>query len=287
MTPEFEANLSRRETTEQRVLLWVTALADEFGRREWSTRIPKFELAAFGFLDPDVEMDAFGVTVYATGSAPRPSLTRPTASGIIDHLMIDGYRFPVAVREYDFEPAAVTVHPQNGRSTCWASSRSNGYSGILTALHVVNVYSNPNKIQLQDPTGAIVDGVLRDTGPAGIDAALVEPPYGAPPTQTFLAVEPWPAPWSDVTVYLRHRTIATKITAVTDTRGVLDPALPARIFTARAFVKGDSGSGCSQQSNSAYIGLLMGKVTTRAGVEEGVLQNLGQVESVLDLQMWE
>lgn len=281
---ELAESLQQRPEEEALALEWAYALADEFRLKEIAHSIEDFELATYGFLDPETELDAFGVICYA--KTAENNLTNPK-SNIFGYIELYGHYFPIVVRSYNLELSVADVHPQTGRSTSWAGSHATG-SGILTAGHVVDSFSDPSQIPVREPSGTIANGSVIHRAPGGIDAALIELPRGAPGPGVQLNIEDWPAPWSDVTLIRARGPRTTKVTAISDTRGVLSsPNVPGRVFIAKPGVSGDSGCPCLQVRDGSYIGLYMGRLKTQAGNEEGVLQHLGQVKLVMSIDMWE
>ena len=303
---ELEHSFGDRSKEEVRTLLWVTALAEAFDRFLHEEEGATFELmqpsdlppgakapeqrlidtVAYGFLDPDTEADAFGVILYAGPEWWTPRISRPSPGRRLPPIVIDGMHFPVVIRHYSFEPHMPTIHPVGGRSTCWAET-STQQVGILTAGHVVDGLTTLPNVDLVEAAGGIVTGTLLARGPGGIDAAVVEPPQGVPGGRTPLLIDNWIAPWSDVQLHLGRRAVSTKVSAVTDTRGVLHAQLPSRVFLAAAGKPGDSGAACSRQSDGAFVGLYMGEMVTQANATEGVCQHLGQVRHTMNVSLSE
>jgi ribosomal protein S5 len=73
--------------------------------------------------------------------------------------------------------------------------------------------------------------------------------------------------------------------SVTDTRGTLNPLVPATIFTEHAGKNGDSGG--IVRTASEGIGIYRGDLVTAVGTTEGRAQHLAQAEAALDLTLYE
>ena len=241
---------------------------------------PGFRHLAFGFLDPEFEGDAFGVIIFAARSFQRTE--RPTESA--GAIKVDGYEFPVVVRRILETPHQAVPSPSGGTGACWARSRINANPigpGILTAKHVVgNVLGVPIMLSCG------CTGRLDDVGPDGIDAALVTSSCSRAGRQVM--PRQLVAPWMDVYVEgessgRRH----TKVTAVSDTMGILNSAsLPARVFLASAGRGGDSGAIVAEARSDDPVGIYMGGYSNPAGQVGGIAQHAYQVTQLMDMELY-
>lgn len=254
------------------LLKWTTALAAQFSidRRqhpEWSIGIP-----SFGFFDATTEEHGFGVIMHVD----------PGVRGDAVAIKVGAKTFRVLFRRCLWFPHAPAIHPQGGRSACWATSPSVVGDGVLTAKHVVERLL-PTYPKVGDPVpmtsphrpGGI--GRVADLGAPGIDAVLIEPPAGGASTSTrHITSVKYVAPFTDVDMLLGAGTVRATVTSVTDTRGSLSTAFPGRVFLSNYGNPGDSGS-LIQDLSGEGVGIYCGMVHTQAGNQEGYAQHLGQV----------
>lgn len=295
--PEYFADLQTNlPKAEVRVLGWIVVLASKVdGLAPWRT-VAGYRFTTYGLVD-DV---TFGVTVYA---APESRFSEHERIGDVsaggpvrdecEPIEIEGRTFPVVVRRpFEILHGTPQIHPRAGRSACWASSAKHTGQAILTAAHVLKALLGRDPaigdIVPMDHLGTPVSGTVVDVAPGGIDAALVQPPntagVGAPGTALPTTL---PLPWMDVTIHAPAGPIATKVTSVTDTRGIINsPLLPARVITAKAGRAGDSGSLALDASHQG-IGLYIGELADPARRVEGICQHLAQAVRVLGLSLFD
>jgi hypothetical protein len=273
----------------RRTLIWAAAAQMAFeSHRRW-TEFPGFHSAAYGFADPETELDAFAVLVYVRPGTLRGALPpdpRPVRVG-------DEY-FPVVVREAYVRDHAPAENPHGASAACWAQlnggapTSSGADIGFLTAPHALQPPYAPVASTVttdQGWTGAPGAGEVLALGPPGIEAAVVAPGLTSPGPGAPLAATRFPAPWADVTLTGHVSSFATKITAVSDTRGTLNPLVPATVFTARAGRPGDSGG--LLRTASEGVGIYRGDLTTVTGNVEGRAQHLAQAAEALDLTLYD
>jgi hypothetical protein len=289
----MRADLAAMPSQDRLILSWTTALATVFeAERRW-TQIPGYRFAAYGFIDPSTALDAFGVIVYARAMVE--------ASDRAPELSVDGVQFPVIIRRSQLRLHGAhsnTIHPKNGTAACWAVSGKpttalpNGRkTGLLVAKHVIENQVIGSPCPSSDPSE---DSTLLDLGPDGIDAALIEAPpsYRMDPTDpkngmSSVNATKYIIPWTDV--YFEGNSsgrLDTKVTAVTDTRGVLNSSLlPSRVFLADAGLGGDSGSLILDSSGNG-IATYIGELSTPAGYTEGLSQHLWQTCELMNLKLY-
>ncbi|MGD9711483.1 MAG: hypothetical protein AB7V46_05375 [Thermomicrobiales bacterium] len=241
--------------------------------------IPGFRFATFGFLDPETEFNGFGVTVMTVPS----SHSRPPR---LPDLVIDGFAFPVVVREVSEIPHAPNVVPSTGSTGCWAKSRCGSPTpvgpGVLTAKHYLGNLGIGASVALSDNTA----GTVLDLGPDGIDAAIVwtSEPAGIIPLSTMTLVPPW------LDVEFTGQSSGyhqTKVTQITDTRGVLSSyLLPSRVFLADYGRGGDSGSLVKLIGQDVAVGIYGGTATDPSGRSEGWAQHAHQAALVMDMELY-
>jgi hypothetical protein len=233
-----------------------------------------FRFLGFGFLDPELEEDNFGVIVFAT----NPDYTKPF---YLESIKFEEKSFPVVVRPFVGIPHSPSIHPSLGRCGCWATTRISSPSpvgpGGLTAKHCVLGLTKGSKVSLSNGTW----GTLLDIAPEGIDAAIVD--TGETAGNATLQTEKFVTPYTDVEIEGALGPVTTKITAVTDTFGILSsPDLPSRVALARSGAPGDSGAIVRSKSSGCAVGVYMGAYTDVAGRSGGLAQTAHQVELTMD-----
>jgi hypothetical protein len=251
-------------------LLWSAALQTRFEQERIWQRIPGFQFASYGALDPDLSV--LGVVVHARSDRMQEPFT----------LSVEGAEFPVLTRANDrFRPHR-PPDPANGTSACWATSAKlhPRRTYALTAEH------NVRGIDVGDPVPLAGGGQGRlvDVAPPGIDAALYAVPTQTSVTQ--LSAVNFPAPWTTVMLDGHTRATQTTFTRSSDLTGSLDAMLPIRLFLAQPGTPGDSGGLVSDAGGGDGLGIYMGEVANRGGVIEGVCQHLGQVAHVMSLTLY-
>lgn len=257
--------------------LWLMEAAQEEGLEQ---QIPGCRYLAFGFLDPETEQDAFGIAAIV-----NPGVRSERSRGVrpfVDSLA----EFPVFLRPVVEQlHRSPTVMPISGSAGCWGKSRRKRNRpigpGILTAKHVLPQGVLGAPVPLSNSTF----GTVLDLGPDGVDAALVETQEARGTTR--LQAPSFIAPWTDVEFFgasSGHH--VTKITTVTDTRGVLSSSLaPARIMLADFGRAGDSGALVMVSKRRAAAGIYLGVLTDPAGRSEGIAQHAGQVTKCMDMEL--
>ncbi|OPY72631.1 MAG: hypothetical protein A4E64_02890 [Syntrophorhabdus sp. PtaU1.Bin058] len=232
-----------------------------------------FRFLGFGFLDPELEEDNFGVIVFAT----NPNYGKPF---FLEPIELEEKSFPVVVRPFIEIPHWPSIHLSLGRCGCWAETRMSSNSvgpGGLTAKHCVSGLTMGSKVPLTDGTW----GTLLDIAPEGIDAAIVA--TGETPGSTILKTEEFVTPYTDVEFEGASGPVKTKITAVTDTFGILSsPVLPSRVALARSGAHGDSGAIVKSIPLGRAVGIYMGAYTDTAGRYGGLAQTAHQVALTMD-----
>jgi hypothetical protein len=92
-------------------------------------------------------------------------------------------------------------------------------------------------------------------------------------------------PWTDVGFESTTGKIQTKVTAATDTRGSLDPSVPARVFLARPGQSGDSGA-LVIDSGGLGVGIYMGAIADASSTRtKGMRQHLAQAGDTMGLTL--
>jgi len=277
--PAILQALDTLDSLPRHILRWVIALATAFYRRQMWRYVRGYRFAAYGFADPEFESDDFCVLLYAF---PIP--------GFQDEVMwleVGDDKFPVYVRRsVEIYHASLPVHPSLGTAACWAQSSkisAPGNLGFVTAKHVLGGAQPGSPAQTTRGQGTVLD-----IGPDGIDAALVEPPPSVSPVLgSRLTVVPIVAPWTDVSFDgSQSGRIQTKVTSVTDTRGSLNPHVPARVFLAHHGKNGDSGA-LVLDSGGQGVGIYTAMIVDAAGRAEGCSQLLAQVEYVMQLTLYQ
>jgi hypothetical protein len=263
-----------------RVIFWTFAVATAFRAEELWRAIPGYKFAAYGFADPESEADAFAVLVYASPSVVEDSDRRHVVK-------VGEHTFPVFIRRWiEILHGAPTIHPQRGTAACWATSARLQHPsnfGLLTAKHVLGAQP---QLAARVPTTAGTATII-DLAPDGVDAALIAPAgVTQPRSGSLLTPVVHITPWTDVIFDgAQSGRIQTKVVAVTDTRGSLDPSIPARIFLAKPGQSGDSGALVSDLSGDG-VGIYLGEVKDQAGRAEGFAQHLGQVTHAMQLTLY-
>jgi hypothetical protein len=261
----------------RRTAFWSYRLMDSFDTWEAARQIPGLIQPAFGFLDPDTELDGFGVIVLVR----RPI----NASLIADipyrrELVVDDERFPIVIRPVDVR--AHISNPSGGTSACVATSRGRVHGpAYLTAKHVVGSLGSVMTLSCG------CTGNVCDVGPEGIDVALVESSCSVHVGNVVNAKMLVP-PWLDVTTTgASSGNWQTKISAVSDTRGVLTSAhLPSRLFLAQAGRGGDSGALVTSVVDGEPVGIYLGELADPSGRTEGIAQHCYQAVTLMDLELF-
>lgn len=292
----LQNNYEVQETMGQRQsMLWAIKLMFEFKEkaRDYYRSIPGLRGIAFGYLDPDYEVDDFGVILIGSDSYEGPDSgiqdrfinEQPYRSNILDYVRLSEKEFPIVIRRINKKYYSPSIHPVQGTSGCWAKSRITSDPigpGFLTVKHVTG-----SKIGAPILLSNGRFGHVLDVAPQGIDAALISS------TEVFPGFLPRPiqrhiAPWTDA--YFMGAASGyhhTKITAITDTFGILNtPSLPVRIFLADAGTHGDSGALIVNDATKEAIGLLMGEYSNPAGQTGGFSQHLYQVKELMDMEVY-
>ncbi|MEM9496187.1 MAG: hypothetical protein AAGA09_09300 [Pseudomonadota bacterium] len=276
-----EAALHKIENPERRkILLWTLAL--EFYLNNMMEALPAPYVPTVGFLHPATEGDRFGVILHnwgrPNGPIPRPreeELMLPRSIYIRDHL------FPVVVRRSAFIPHT-NCHPYGGRGACFAREKD-GTRNLLTCAHVIG---GAHQIDLEDDYGKHLEtGSVLTNAVSGIDAQVIKArlKFSTP----LPAVNPI-ASYDNIIFEAGSGHRAGMVTSVTDTRGSLDRALPARVLINCYGVGGDSGSPVILGGGERKIvGLYMGYLQSATGVTEGVCQNAAQAAHVLDIELFD
>lgn len=275
--PRLRDVLKQMEDIPRLMFAWTIALSTAFEIEARWRGVPGYRSVAYGFADPEFEKDAFGVLVYA---APMV--------GALDEILsieVGPYCFPIFVRRsLEILHSPPNVHPLAGTAGCWAMSRrlqTPGNVGFLTAKHVLG------STQIGSPvstTGGY--GTLLDTGPDGIDAALVGSP-GASSLGSSIDMIPGIWPWMDV--YFDGRQsgrVRTKVVAVSDSRGTSSPYIPQTIYLAKHGQQSDSGA-LVMSSDGKGVGLYRGALQDPSGRNEGFAQHLGQIAGVMSLTLYD
>ncbi|MGH9893553.1 MAG: hypothetical protein ACREA0_16510 [bacterium] len=206
------------------------------------------------------------------------------------------------IRSVNYFPHAPRVHPVDGTAACWArscvTSQSPRGPGVLTAKHVLTKAAEqrsaltPNSVTRAPQAGDRFPlsngrtGTILQVASEGIDAALID--TGERGQSARLPFETHVAPWTDIEfVGATACSHFTKITAVTDTRGIFNsPALPARVLLGAAGHPGDSGALVRRQHSGPAIAIYMGGYRDAAGGTGGIGQHLGQVTEVMDMEVY-
>jgi len=266
-------------------LYWSMRLMLETeGGRNFARTVPGFKYVAYGFLDPEYEEDGFGIIIFAALSLTTQKELPPEVPSFIK---VEDIRFPVVIRRIiETSHQYSGSHPSGGTGACYGKSRVHGSSslgpGILTAKHVVgSVIGAPVVLSCGCPAHVV------DIGPDGIDAALVQSQCSQAHQQQIYPRH-LVAPWTDVVfdgaASGRHY---TKITAVTDTMGILNSsALPARVFLADKGRAGDSGALVADAQSGDPIGIYMGEYNDLAGRTGGIAQHAYQATQLMDMELY-
>lgn len=237
----------------------------------------------FGFMDPEDEIDAFGVIIMASGEREDRD------SGVLLIFAGDA-AFPVRVRRVTEVPHQVSMpQPTTGSAGIWARSRVLSPRpvgpGVLTVKHVAG-----STIGAHVPMTCGCAGRVADVAPSCIDGALVT---CSCPVPSLRVVAPWMAVPGSTPVEF-HGTassaaIATHVTATTDILGIYStPELPITLALAVHGAAGDSGALVSETtvgSTRAPVGLYWGQYVTPSGATGGLARHIGQVGTLMDMEL--
>jgi hypothetical protein len=276
---DVQQRISNYPTLQRRAVFWTFALAEVLEHQPYYGKLNL--LPSFGFLDPDIEMDAFGVILHEIHSNSAYRTGRSTLlEARLPELKIDGFTFPVFVRRSELKLQTSHLHPNNGRGACMTKDEGNR-EGILTAEHVVGT---ADKIDILDDAGVYVEqGTVLATAGGGVDAANIGVSKGR--LGNSLATVNPVAQWMDIELGAQQG----KVVSVTDNRGVLGRSVPSRVFTSVYGSSGDSGSPVREvHGNQNLAGIYMGQLQNiAASATEGCCQHAAQAEHVLGLALFE
>jgi hypothetical protein len=269
----------------ERALSWAARLQEAFeARRVWQ-RIPAFWFATYGFIPPrganaPDEAIGFGVVAY--------SRLAEYAGPETLSLAVDGREFVVSVRGgAHLEPAA--PDPVDGTASCWARSSRLPEPGmkVLTAAHIFSPTLDGITLGQRVAMAKGTDGRITDLAPPGIDAVLIDPGITAGTTRV-IRTKDLIAPYSPVELNGRMSGILrTRVTSVTETRGILHPYFPIRVFLADPAQGGDSGA-LVRDDEGLGVGIYTGSLRDLAGrPPEGLCQHLGQVVAAMNLELFD
>jgi hypothetical protein len=230
---------------------------------------------AVGALDPDFEIEAFGLVIHLP---------------IAQSAMIGEVRFPRLDRSF---PVAVRVVVEdlhalptltNASSACWAEDNTQaGFWGFLTCRHALSHVSSGATV----PLNGGGNGNVRRKAPTTVDAAFVGT-NNPSMAMNRLQVATSATAGQSVDVATGAGLVARSVVEITNTLGVIDdPYHPIKVYIDQPCQPGDSGSLVSLRSNAGigiYCGSLSGAtVGGHAGQTVGFAQHLEQAISVLDV----
>jgi hypothetical protein len=278
---EYMLMSERLESFLKDTLFWSLRLMMEVQEKYlFFKQVPGYRYTAYGFFDDEYKEIKFGIIIYAAFDYSKGDLDKNIPKSVI----ADDHEFPVRLRRIHENLHEFGSNPPGGTGGCYARSRVTNNSlgpGILTAKHVVG-----RELGTFITLSCGCKGKIIDSGPDGIDAALIQ-------TDCSKAVNPvvplkYIAPWMDVVFWGGSSgTIKTKITAVTDTRGILNSeVLPSRIFLANPGKPGDSGALVTTLKNDEAVGIYMGEFIDDAGQKGGIAQNVFQVTQIMDMELY-
>jgi hypothetical protein len=254
--------------------------------REQIRSVPLIRYLSYGFLDPRIERDSFGIIVYSVSPDAKEGQLGEYRPAFFENTEVFNFRprsFPIFVRSIK-EKFHLGCNPTNGTGSCWAKSQISSNNplgpGMLTVQHLVGTANK--KIDLS----CGIRAAILDRAPWGIDAMLLDTPCCSlagnkmNPKQHI-------APWT--TVEFRGGVsgpISCQITDITNTQGVFSNAyLPIRIFIDSPGQPGDSGA-LVEIPASDPVGLYMGEYMSLSGVRGGFAQHLFQVTSIMDMEIY-
>lgn len=267
--------------SDRTTFLWIISLATEMENTEIWKEIPGYRHAAFGYLHPSLEVNGFGVVIYAN---PLPYFEDQ-----VRYVKINHWEFPVFIRRsIRIRHSLPNIHPSGGTAGCWAESKKPGLyvsNGFLTAKHVFPQGTKAgDKVQLTNGYGEVID-----IGPDGIDAALValDDPSLYNPGKN-ISTQMFPIPWTLASFNGQITgSVHARITSVSDFRGVIhNPSIPLRVFLSKSGNPGDSGSTVFGPMGEG-IGIYVGELMDPRGVIEGYSQHIGQVAGIMNLALYE
>jgi hypothetical protein len=275
---------------ELRAIHWTVALENAFERSRFAASMPGFQMATYGFANPEIEQPAFGVIVYTAPSEvykiasfynrDEQNQSDPASPYGIT---VGDVRFPIFVRQREIEFHSLSVNPRSGTAACWAKSKRPplaSKTAVLTAKHIFGQPVLGTTIPLTSGSGKLID-----VAPEGVDAALVEVTQTPATPSRKLRSRTLVAQWIDVDLHTQHSIIRTKVVEVNSSRGTLHHSIPLRIFLAHSANPGDSGSLVTTPSGMG-IGLYMGSVTNPGTqLSEGFCQHLAQAASALQVDL--
>lgn len=277
--PPAIARIARDDVPERylNAFYWAYALSTKFNSERLALQIPSFVESAYGFLDPENEKPGFGIIAYSND----PRFGNPSSLSS-DAVRVDDYTFPLVLRYRRLIEHAPTS-PVGGTATCYAYDNNTRQFGVLTAAHVFG--PNPQIGQVVQLQNATVEQICA-IGPRGLDAALYtvrKPGEGL----GEIGLRLFAAPYEEVLINTLHGGVHTRISAIGDTRGVFDPALPCHFYTDTPGQSGDSGALIQGVEDGKALGLYRGEVQTAVKTREGFALSLAQIKQCMNLNLLE
>jgi hypothetical protein len=254
---------------------------------------------AVGYLDPQNELDAFGVaisigsedipyTVLPPEPTPFYSLP-PVRDRSVRMPRLEGWpdeSGPMVVRR---PPESIELHrPPPGfagaTSASYARDAQTGSPlGLLGCRHVLPLAKLGAGVPIVGYPSQKVTAISDE-----LDLAVVSSPILVPSTPRL--VQRWPAQWLPCEIEGSASTVKTRVAQIANTWGVFsDPLLPVHVDLEAPGQHGDSGAAVLDTSSGAaggVMGVYVGAINNQ-GPTKGRSVHIQQVEKVMKLELVE
>jgi Trypsin-like peptidase domain len=273
-----------------RSYLWASALLN-LGFQSPLPVPPRFVHASAGLVpvNPQFPMGtaingvAFGVYVLAEGEGDET----------IQLLRVAGREFPVVTNYGRIELHGSPPNPYNAVSTCWVrnlGASTSWKSGILTCRHAVRTLPMGSNVPLQASVHHTkpVSSTLADIDSCTIDAAVLE-----------IKSSDWPTGLNKMPI--ARPSAPGQAVKFEDRKGWTHSGYILRVFNYNTYIgnlygqrviadchaeAGDSGSFLVDTTTNQAVGIYMGTIPDGKGGSDGIFQDLAQVESFFQVEVY-
>jgi hypothetical protein len=254
---------------------------------------------AVGYLDPESEVDAFGVAISIDADdipfailppEPTPFYSLPLVqAGSVRLPRLEGWsdeHGPMVVRR-PREYVELHASPPGFAGASSASYVRNAHTGsplgLLGCRHVLPLPKIGAGVPVHGYPSQKVTAISEE-----LDLAAVSSPTPVPSTPRL--VQRWPAQWLPCDIDGNASTVNTRVAQVTNTWGVFsDPLLPVHVDLETPGQHGDSGAAVVDSSSGTLggvMGVYVGAINNQ-GPPKGRSVHIQQVEKVMKLELVE
>jgi hypothetical protein len=295
LVPAAARDLARRLVERPllyRSYLWASALLN-VGFQSPIPVPPRFSHVSAGFVPARVVMSGgepivqpgvgFGIYILAGGNEFRRVQT----------IRVGERYFPVVTASGQRVLHGRPPNPLTAASTCWV--RNGGtyrgwQQGILTCRHAVHTNPIGTSIALAPSVhhSSPASATLADIDECTIDAAVLEiPPTHWPSGLKRLSVAT-PSTPGQLVGFQNHTGVSQSghILRVFNYNTYIGNLFGQRVITDCHGVAGDSGSLLVDSATNEAVGIYMGTIPDGAGSHDGLFQDMAQVESYFQLELY-